>query len=169
LESFSADILPSLTEKPCWKNNINQFNRSGLNLIKAVSLVSILTILVSVSLGAFMITEEEQPVLQESVSFIHAHQFWNELPLGMGNETVLNQTGLLKIDLKSFFRDAGSVNVSVYDGERLVFSMENTNKTMYREVFVTEGMAVQTLAEGNHSVSETPIGDFYVVHFSLFN
>ena len=140
-------------------------------MIKAVSLVSILTILVSVSLGAFMITEDEQeqPVLQESVSFIHAHQFWNELPLGMGNETVLNQTGLLKIDLKSFFRDTGSVNVSVYDGERLVFSMENTNKTMYREVFVTEGMAVQTLAEGNHSVSETPIGDFYVVHFSLFN
>jgi len=118
-----------------------------------------------------MVTEEEQeqPVLQESVSFIHAHQFWNELPLGMGNETVLNQTGLLKIDLKSFFRDTGSVNVSVYDGERLVFSMENSNKTMYREVFVTEGMAVQTLAEGNHSVSETPIGDLYVVHFSLFN
>jgi len=140
-------------------------------LIKAVSLVSILTILISVSLGAFMITEEEQeqPVLQESLSFTHAYQFWNELPLGMGNETVLNQTGLLKIDLKSFFRDAGFVNVSVYDGERLVFSMENTNKTMYREVFVTEGMAVQTLAEGNHSVSETPIGDFYVVHFSLFN
>lgn len=138
-------------------------------MIKAVSLVSILTILVSVSLGAFMVAEEEkeQPVPQESISFLHAHQFWNELPIGMGNETIINQTGLLKIEAYSFFAENGSVNISIYDGDDLIFSLENSNKTIYSEVFVTEGMAVQTLAEGGHSASKIPIGDFYVVRFSL--
>jgi len=104
---------------------------------------------------------------EHSLDFLHAHQFWNELPIGMGNETIINQTGLLKIEAYSFFAENGSVNISIYDGDDLIFSLENSNKTMYREVFVTEGMAVQTLAEGSHSAFKTPIGDFYVVRFSL--
>lgn len=130
-------------------------------MIKAVSLVSILTILVSVSLGTFMITEEEkeQPVLQESVSFIHAHQFWNELPMGTGNQTTINQTGMLKIELSSFFEEDGYVNITI--GE---YSFQQTTGITHHTISVSEGTEILTLAEGNSSAA---LGDFYIAKFTL--
>jgi hypothetical protein len=52
----------------------------------------------------------------ETERFVHSYQFWNEYPVGTGNITVINQTGILSIEMRSgFIEDAGYVSLSIFN------------------------------------------------------
>lgn len=104
----------------------------------------------------------------ETERFVHSYQFWNEYPVGTGNITVINQTGILSIEMRSgFIEDAGYVSLSIFNQNESVFSVESRNEWVFYEVPVKAGMTIETLAEGNHSVVKSPIGDYYAIYFLL--
>ena len=104
----------------------------------------------------------------ETERFVHSHQFWNEYPIGIGNTTVLNQTGLLSIEIKSGFAEKeGYVSLSISNQNESIFSVHSRNESVFYEVPVKAGMTIETLAEGNHSVEKSPIGDYYAIYFLL--
>ena len=104
----------------------------------------------------------------ETERFVHSHQYWNEYPVGMGNTTVLNQTGLLSIEIRSgFIGEEGYVSLSIFNQNESIFSVDSRNESVFYEVPVKAGMTVQTLSVGNHSVAKSPIGDYYAIYFLL--
>jgi len=143
-------------------------------MAKAVSAMVLVLLLVSVFSGAWMPTTTDETLSQESSNlvladeFIHSYQFWNEYPMGMGNTTQVNQSGLLHLEARAWFHADGNLTVSVLMDSEVVFTETFRNATIYRVVPVSSGMTVITTASsGSHNASIHPIGDFYTVYAEL--
>lgn len=140
-------------------------------MIKSVS--AILAVLLSVLMVSITITptglEVNNEVTYETSSeFLHAYQFWNENPMGMGNTTLLNESGLLHLEIKNFFHDIGNLTITVLMDDEIIFKETFRNETAWRSISVSQGMIMQTIADsGYHDPEETPIGDFYVVYAKI--
>lgn len=141
-------------------------------LIKSAS--AILAVLLSVLMVSITMTptglevNNEEITYETSSEFIHAYQFWNEFPMGMGNTTMINESGLLQLEIKNFFHDAGNLTITVSMDDEIVFTETFRNQTAWRSIPVSQGMIMQTIADsGHHDPEETPIGDFYVIHAKI--
>jgi len=145
-------------------------------MAKTVFSMALILLLVSIFSGAWMPTSTEETLSQESSNlsladeFIHSYQFWNEYPMGMGNTTEVNQSGLLHLEARAWFHDEGNLTISVLMGDEVVFTETFRNATIYRVVPVATGMTVSTTASsGSHNVSSHPIGDFYTVYAEIYS
>lgn len=148
-----------------------------MNTKLAVALM-ILTLLSGCMGSEAVVVESADPVPIATLdTFIHAHQFWNEHPMGMANLTVVNHSGLLTFEAVSFFHAEGnltilitspSLNNSTLVGSEIVFQETFRNTSVVRHIPVSKGMVVQTLAHsGCHDPEVSPLGDFYTLHASI--
>jgi len=113
---------------------------------------------------------EEVPIKHHS--YLHSYQFWNELPAGVGQSTTINYNGSIEIFL----------NVTIFTHEEYPTTLiiSSAEETHYYENFTTgrylihhvidtqlDNLTVETLSYGHHNMSETPIGDYFIVYIDV--
>ncbi len=124
--------------------------------------------------SAEIAVEPYEPELVQSVNDSQSHQYWNELPLGMGNisEIPLNGSGELTftLDLTGFFHETslwqrGYVNYTVSQGNETLFSVQ-VNQSIDTYSFVRENMSgnitIEIQSTGSDDPNDQKPGDYYI-------
>lgn len=115
-----------------------------------------------------------EPELVQSANDNQSYQYWNELPLGMGNisEIALNGSGELTftLDLTGFFHETslwerGYVNYTVSQGNETLFSVQ-VNQSIDTYSFVKENMSgnitIEIQSTGSDDPNDQKPGDYYI-------
>jgi len=106
----------------------------------------------------------------EEKYYLQSHQFWNELPIGMGNITTIDFNNTVDLFL----------NVSVYTNHNYTttISIDSLDTTHYTENFTTgqyfihqriigiSPINIKTISYGHYNESENTLGDFFIVHIN---
>lgn len=127
----------------------------------------ILTLFLSGCLSSDDLPLEEPTEVVEVHRF--SHQFWNEAPMGAGNTTTMNASGMFQFNLRTYFHDEGNLTMTLKMGNETLYSEVFHNSTVYREIPVYRGCELSLLAVGYHNQTMTPIGDFYSLSGSILN
>ena len=104
----------------------------------------------------------------------HSHQFWNNNPMSIGNNSVIdfNDSGKinLTLTLTAFFHnntsmDRGYVNYTITHNNNTLMSIEAVQEQeTYHYTFlnITEPIEIQVHASGTDNQSDNKPGDYYV-------
>ena len=128
--------------------------------MKKLMILFIISLILSGCMSSATPTESFEPIVYENEErIIQSFQFWNENPMMIGKETILNHTGFLDCEVKSYNHDLGNLTVTIPD----VFeeSYRNTTATFTAEISANDKL--RTTHGGFHDPEVSPIGDFYVV------
>ena len=118
---------------------------------------------------------EKEPMMVYDGWDNHSYQFWNGVPMSVGNVSTLsmnNTTGNMNItlELKAFFHEPtlweqGYVNYTLSQGNETLFEAEINHSA---EVFyinltnITGNVTVEIQSTGSDDVTTTEPGDFFI-------
>jgi|TARA_R110002110_G_scaffold5929_2_gene29978 hypothetical protein len=138
-------------------------------------LIPLLLISGCLSSGESPVEIQEPTYTIQEITDNHSHQFWNVMPMSVGNASVVsfNETGELNftLDLTAQFHDPlswdrGSVNYSLIHDNTTIFSayLQNEINAMYHKTIsnATGNYTVQIHASGSDNETNNYPGDYYV-------
>jgi hypothetical protein len=143
----------------------------GVNMKFIVFLIPILLLSGCVSSAKTIGNDVVINVEGDEKSYIQAHQFWNEYPLGMGNTTTIDFNNSVDLFL----------DVSVYTNHNYstTIIIDSLNMTHYTENFTTgqyfihqrisgnySAVNIHTMSYGHYNESEDSVGDFFIVRIN---
>ena len=115
------------------------------------------------------------PQIRETVYDNHSYQFWNVMPMSVGNSSIVsfNETGELNftLDLTAQFHeptlwDRGYVNYSLIHENKTIFSVylqEGMNAMYHKTISNTTGdFTIQIHASGTDNETDSNPGDYFV-------
>jgi len=106
--------------------------------------------MVSITITPTGLEVNNEVTYETSSEFFHAYQFWNENPMGMGNTTLLNESGLLHLEINNFFHDIGNLTITVLMDDEIIFKETFRNETALRSISVSQGRSMQTIADSGY-------------------
>ena len=153
----------------------------GLVIMKPIIAFIIPIILMSGCLSSGESTTIQEPiVVTEDIFDNNSHQFWNDNPMSMGNNSIItfNSGNLyLNLELSAYFHEPisweqGWVNYSLIYENETVWSVQS-NKSITDYTFgigdMTGDITIQIRASGSHNATSPNPGDFFIAktHFEL--
>ena len=103
---------------------------------------------------------ETNKVYENQEDIIMSYQFWNEQPISIYNETIINNTGFLDCDITTYSHDTGNLTIKIRtDGEVIYDETFNNSRT----TLVLKNTTLETYSNGYYESEIAPVGDYYTL------